>query len=101
MIPRDVALQIKNPWGDLDELIGWEPYEDLTGPLVDTTTRGLRTPEGHLELRRAWTSHYDLAKAGACWLAGNLNLQDVDSLGELEIDEIILSLFAVRRFRRS
>ena len=98
MIPPDVAVQIKNPWGDLDELVEWEPYEDLVGPLVDVTARGLRTPEGHLQLRRAWTSHYDLTKTAASYLNGALHIQDPDSLAELEIDEIILALFAVRRF---
>lgn len=34
VIPHDVTLQIKNPWGGSDELVAWEAYEDLPGPLV-------------------------------------------------------------------
>ena len=98
MIPHDVALEIRNPWGGSDELIAWEPDEDLTGPLVNVTARGLRIPAGHLSLRRAWTAHYDIVSTASGWLAGNLNLQDVDSLVELGVDEIIMALFSCRRW---
>ena len=64
---------------------------------MDVTNRGLTTPQGHLELRRAWTTHYDIVRVGACWLAGTLNLQDVESVYELEVGEIVEALFVVRR----
>lgn len=67
---------------------------------ADTPGRGFysfssgRTP---YKARSAWAAHYDLVNTGSSWLNGSIHLQDTDSLAELEIEEIILALFAVRR----
>ena len=66
------AIVLTNPWGNLDTLFPWGLHEDSVGAplLVDTTTRGLRRPAGHLEMRMVLSRHFVFAKVGACWLTG-------------------------------
>ena len=96
--PEIDVIEIVNPWGSRDELVPYSWREDAVTGLADVTTRGRHHPDYHWNYRMGTAADYDRATTGRLWLTGHLHLQDTVSLGRMDVDDVIDTLYAVLRF---